>query len=175
MSTIQEELDLAFLEVGTQFNNIRGIIGSLANLTTTQKSSLVDAINELRQGQAQAGAQINDTTPGNATVFSSAMTVIQIIAAKDDLRNELLGGAGPTIDTLKEIADLLIASDLNDDNALAGLTTALGNRLRVDAPQTLDAAQKAQGNTNLGSVSLAQFGDPAHSYRNVLLAAMGPQ
>lgn len=172
MATTQAELDLAFTEVGTQFKQVRALIGTLASLTTTEKTNLVLAINELRQGQAQAGAQINDTTPGTGTVYSSSKTNSQIETRAASLKAEILGGAGPTVDTLKEIADLLVASDLDDDNAIAALTTSLGNRLRFDAAQTLTAPQKVQGNTNLGSVSLADFGDPAHSYKDVFTAAL---
>lgn len=172
MATIQEELDLAFVEVGTQFKAIRTLLGSLASLTTTDKTNLVAAINELDAQIGSAGAQIDDATPRTTTVYSSSKTETLVTDAVSEMKTEILGGAGPTVDTLKEIADLLASSDLNDDNAIAALTTAVGNRLRFDAAQTLTAPQKVQANENLGSVSLVQLGDPAHSYRDVLLAAL---
>lgn len=172
MATTQEEIDLAFLEAGTQFKATRALIGALASLTTTDKASLVAAINEVNAKTAGAGAQIDDVTPRTTTVYSSSKTDSQISAARAALKAEILGGAGATVDTLKEIADLLASSDINDDNALAALTTAVGNRVRFDVAQTLTVGEKAQANTNIGSVSLAQFGDPAHSYRDVLLGAL---
>lgn len=172
MASMEAELDLAFVEVGTQIKLTRNIIGLLANLTTTDKSSVVAAINELRGSISGAGAVINDTSASNSSVYSSSKTATEIVNASAALKTELLGGAGPTIDTLKEIADLLVASDVNDDNALAALTTAVGNRIRFDAAQTLTAPEKVQANANLGSVSLVQLGDPAHSYKTVFTAAL---
>lgn len=172
MATTQEELDLAFVEVGTQFKQVKTLIGVLANLTTTEKSNLVGAISEVKNALANAGATINDAAASTTTVYSSSKTVTEINNRAASLKTEILGGAGTTIDTLKEIADLLVASDLADDNALAALTTAVGNRARFDAAQTLTAPQKAQVNLNIGSLSLADFGDPAHSYKTVLLNAL---
>lgn len=172
MATTQEELDLAFLETGTQFKAVRALIGLLASLTTTEKTNLVAAINEVNAKTAGAGAQIDDVTARTTTVYSSSKVVQAIEDARAALKTEILGGAGSTVDTLKEIADLLASSDINDDNAIAALTTALGNRVRFDAAQTLTAGEKVQANANIGSVSLVQFGDPAHSYRDVLLAAL---
>lgn len=168
MATTQEELDLAFVEVGTQFKSVRTLAGQLSSLSTTDKASLVAAINEVNAKTAGAGAQIDDTTPRTTTVYSSSKTEAAITAASDALKADILGGAGPTVDTLKELADLLAGSSSD----VAALTTALGNRVRFDAAQSLTAPQKAQANTNIGSVSLVQLGDPAHSYKNVLLAAL---
>lgn len=172
MATTEAEIKLAFTEVGTQLKSIRTLIGLLSSLTTTEKSSIVAAINEINAKTAGAGAQIDDTTARTTTVYSSSKVVQAISDARAALKAEILGGAGATVDTLKEIADLLASSDIDDDNAIAALTTALGNRVRFDTAQTLTAQQKAQANANIGSVSLVQFGDPAASYRDVLLAAL---
>lgn len=60
--------------------------------------------------------------------------------------NALVNGAPGALDTLKELADAI-----NDDAAFsATVTTALGNRLRVDAAQGLAAGQQVQGRENLG-------------------------
>lgn len=172
MATTEAEIKLFATEVGTQIKGTRALIGALASLSTTAKDSLVAAINEIDAKTAGAGAQIDDVTPRTTTVYSSSRTDAQIAASRAALKAEILGGAGTTVDTLKEIADLLASSDINDDNAIAALTTALGNRVRFDAAQTLTAGEKVQANANIGSVSLAQFGDPAATYRDVFLAAL---
>lgn len=172
MATTEDEIKLGFTEVGTQLKAIRTLTGLLASLTTTEKSSLVAAINEINAKTAGAGAQIDDATARTTTVYSSSKVVQAISDARAALKAEILGGAGATVDTLKEIADLLASSDISDDNAIAALTTALGNRVRFDAAQTLTSTEKAQANANIGSVSLAQFGNPAASYRDTLLAAL---
>lgn len=172
MATTEDEIKLFATEVGTQFKAVRTLIGLLSSLTTAEKTNLVAAINEINAKTAGAGAQIDDVTARSTTVYSSSKVVSAIDEARAALKAEILGGAGATVDTLQEIATLLANSDIDDDNAIAALTTALGNRVRFDAPQTLTAPQKVQANANIGSVSLAQFGDPTTSYRDVLLAAL---
>lgn len=172
MATTQEELDLAFTEVGTEFKNVRALIGALGSLTTADKTTLISAINEINSKISSAGATINDTTATSSTVYSATKTALEIEARAASLKSEILGSAGPTVDTLKEIADLLTQTDIDNDSVVAALTTAVANRLRYDAPQALTLEQQAQANTNLGSVSKAQFGDPAHSYQTVFLNAL---
>lgn len=172
MATTQAELDLAFLEIGTEFKLDRGVMGLLANLTTVEKGSLVAAINELAGKTASAGAQINDVTASSTTTYSSSKTDVQIAAARDGLKTELLGGASAAYDTLQELVTYFNSIDTENDADVASLVTLVGNRLRFDAAQVLTAEQKIQANVNLGSVSLAAFGDPAHSYRTVFLNAL---
>ena len=172
MATTQEELDLAFVEIGTQFKLDRTQMGLLSSLTTSQKGSLVAAINELKSSIAGAGAVINDTEASTSAVYSSSKTDAQIATARAALKTEILGGASAAYDTLQELVTYFNGLDTANDADVAALVTAMANRLRFDAAQTLTAPQKVQGNANLGSVSLVQFGDPAHSYRSVLLGAL---
>lgn len=66
--------------------------------------------------------------------------------AVDTKFTNLINGAGPALDTLKELADALG----NDDHFSTTVTASLGNRLRVDAAQGLSSAQQIQGRENLG-------------------------
>lgn len=168
MATTEAEIKLFATEVGTQIKGLRTLMGLLSNLTTTDKTSLIAAINEVNAKTAGAGAQIDDVTARTTTVYSSSRTEARITEATAALKSDILGGAGPTVDTLKEIADILASSGSD----VAALTTALSKRVRFDAAQTLTAPEKVQVNTNIGSVSLAQFGDPAATYRDVFLAAL---
>lgn len=168
MATTESEIKLFATEVGTQLKGLRTLMGLLSNLTTTDKTNLIAAINEVNAKTAGAGAQIDDATARTTTVYSSSRTEARITAATAALKSDILGGAGPTVDTLKEIADILASSGSD----VAALTTALSKRVRFDAAQTLTAPEKVQVNTNIGSVSLAQFGDPAATYRDVFLAAL---
>ena len=61
-------------------------------------------------------------------------------------KNALTNGAAAALDTLAELAAALG----NDANFASTTTTALSNRLRFDAAQTLTAGQKTQACTNLG-------------------------
>lgn len=109
-SLIQRLTDLA-TAIKTETKAIRTLIsgtnnGDVSGLQTTA-TNLVAAINEIR------------TTGGGV----SQQDVDDAVAA---LRTELLGGAGPTIDTLQEIADLL-ASNTSNDAALAAVVANKAN------------------------------------------------
>lgn len=86
--------------------------GNVSGLQTTA-TNLVAAINEVRAAAGSAGVSQQDVDDAIA-----------------GLRAELLGGAGPTIDTLKEIADLL-ASNTSTDAALAAVVANKANASEV--------------------------------------------
>lgn len=96
--------------------------GSLAALTTSDKTSLVASINELKTALATAG-----------------MSEAQVDAKVSAAITALIGGAPGTLDTLKELAD-----------ASADLAALVGNRVRFDAAQTLTAPQQATACANIG-------------------------
>lgn len=93
-----------------------------------------------------AGAVIDDVTPGTDTTYSSDKIDTLITDAKADVKDEILGGVGTAYDTLQEIA-----TELGDqDSAISGLLTSVGNRLRFDAAQTLNSTQITQVCANAG-------------------------
>jgi hypothetical protein len=141
---------------------------SLTSLTTTQKASIVAALNEVnalaKAAAASGGADIDDTTSRTTTVYSSSK-VDNLIA---QARQAILGTDVPAVlDTLDELA----AAIGDDPNFAATLTTALGNRLRLDTAQSLTDAQRAQGRTNLGAIAAADVGDTTTSLVAVYRAA----
>lgn len=128
--------------------------GDLSTLTTTAKSNLVAALNELSGKIGSSGASINDSSAVNATATTySANKINNAIAAAV---SALVAGSPGTLDTLKELADAL-----GDDPAFATtVATSLANRVRFDASQSLTAAQQLQACTNIG------VGDPTHNWVN---------
>ena len=58
----------------------------------------------------------------------------------------MVNGAGTALDTLYELAAALG----NDANFASTMTTALGNRIRFDAAQTLTTGQITQACANIG-------------------------
>lgn len=136
--------------IATECKALRTLINGntldLSALTTTAKTSLVAALNELDADiaalSASQGATIADGSTGGATTWSSTKIATEIQAAKTALTN----GAATALDTLAELA----AAIGNDANFAATVTTALGNRVRYDAAQTLTAPQKTQACANLG-------------------------
>ena len=169
--------------IATEFKTVRsevkGTVGDLNNLITTSKGNLVAAINEtytLAEGAAGGGAVIDDnnvsssttyssekieerlsdvevdltdliddSSASSSTVYSSSKTDSQISAAVAGLVNS----APATLDTLKELADALGG----DANFAATVSTALGNRVRVDEAQSFNGTQQAQARSNIGAAS----------------------
>lgn len=137
--------------MGTDVKALIAAQGSLSSLTTTTKTSLVAAINELRSLIGGAGAQINDSAgDGDTTATWSADKIFDsIAAAKLALKNEILNGAGAALDTLSELAAALD----NDPNFAATIATEVANRVRYDAAQTLTSPQQAQARSNIGAAA----------------------
>lgn len=178
--------------IGTEFKSVYAKIGDLTSLTTTAKSNLVAAVNELAASIGGAGATINDSSPSTTSVYSSSKTEAVATAKAAAIINDaaaststaysasktdgqisaavsaLVDSSPAALDTLKELADALG----DDANFATTMTTALGNRLRVDAPQGLTAGQKTQGQSNLDVYSKADIGDPTTDFAAVFTAAL---
>ena len=148
MSTLQARITDLATRMATECKSLRTLINTnasdLSALTTTQKGSLVAAINELKTAIDGAGSSITiaDATTSTTQVWSSTKVSSAIQTAKDELTN----GATSALDTLAELAAALG----NDANFASTVTTALGYRLRFDAAQTLTTGQKTQACANLG-------------------------
>ena len=141
--------------IATEIKALRTLINGnavdLSALTTTAKSNLVAAINEIDANSGSSVA-INDATTALDSVWSSSKTNGEISTAV----NTLVGGAGTALDTLNELA-LALGSD---PNFATTMTTALGNRVRVDVDtQGLNATQQLNARTNIQAVGLQAFID----------------
>lgn len=97
--------------IGAKDKEIITIIGALSSLTTTQKGSIVGAINELKQTittLSGSSAGIDDTSTGDSSTLSAKKIIELLKQAKADVKNELLGGeVDQSIDTIKELGELL--------------------------------------------------------------------
>jgi hypothetical protein len=144
MSLATNVSDLA-TRIATEIKVLRNAQGSLASLSTVQKTNLVAAINELAASIGGAGAQINDAATNTTSVWSSSKTSTQISTAV----SALVASAPTTLDTLDELA-----AALGDDANFATTTaTALGNRVRVDAAQAFNTTQQGQARTNIAAAA----------------------
>lgn len=140
----------------------------LSGANTTVKTNFVAIINELKADidalVGSSGAVINDATTSTSSTWSSQEISDNIAAAV----SALIDGAPGALDTLNELA-----AALNDNASFSStVTTALANRLQFDAAQTLTAPQKVQGNANLGSVSVAEFGSRTTDYVAIFEAGL---
>lgn len=97
--------------VGMKDKEIIKLIGALSTLTTTQKDTLVGAINEMNQrinSLSSSAAGINDSATNETSTLSAKKILELLNQAKADVKNELLGGeVEQSIDTIKELGDML--------------------------------------------------------------------
>lgn len=124
MSVATQVSNLA-TRIGTEIKAVYAKIGTLSSLTTTDKSNLVAAINEVK---TSAGAQINDTTPSTGAVYSSSKTDTLLNAKLNaasytaaDVLSKLLtvdgSGSGIDADTLDGVSSAGFASSSHDHDA----------------------------------------------------------
>lgn len=154
--------------IGTESKALRTLVNGnaadLSALTTTTKTDLVAALNELKALIGTAGAQINDAATNSAETWSSSKINTQITSAISALTT----GAPAALDTLDELA-----AALGDDaNAAATITTALGNRVRADASQSFTGPQQAQARTNIDAASATDVGSTTANYVTTFEAAL---
>lgn len=172
--SLQTRLNDLITAVATDYKQLRTFItgsstGDLTGLTTTSKTSLITAINEVNGKAAPAPSAASETVAGVGEIA----TLAEMAAGTDHtnkfatpagvrqerlaLKNEILGAGVPgALDTLDELA-----AALGDDaNFASTLTTGLSNRVRVDtAAQGLTTTQQGNARTNIAAVSQAQIGN----------------
>lgn len=148
--SLATRIESLVIRVAEEFNDIRAKAGNLANLTTTDKSSLVAAINEL-QAAVVSATVIDDAQVSAASTYSST----KIVALLDVLKADILGGADAAYDTLVEIQQLLQSGT----SGLDALLAAVNLRVRFDGVQTLTAEEQAQARSNIGAVAATDVGN----------------
>lgn len=148
--SLQTRIESLVIRIAQEFNTLNGKTGTLASLTTTDKSSLVAAINEL-QSAVLSGTGIDDANVALTTTYSST----KIVTLLDTLKTEILGGADAAYDTLVEIQQLL----QDGTSGLDALLAAINNRVRFDAAQTLTVIEQQQARSNIGAIALTAIGD----------------
>lgn len=161
--SLQTQLNSFVLRVADEFNTVKGRTGTLSALTTTDKSNLVAAINELKTAVITAVA-IDDLTIGTASTYSSS----KIVTLLDALKADLLGGADPAFDTLLELQQAL----QNDQTGIAALTASIDKRVRFDAAQALTVPEQTQARDNIGAVASADIGDTTTDFVTIFDAAL---
>ena len=117
--------------VDTLKTDVSTKLGDLTTLATTDKTSVVRAMNELK---ASIGA-VNTGTDESA--------VNQLI---DNKINALVDNAPEALNTLKEIADKLQA----DESTATALASTVSKKVAFDSPQSLSTEQQKQAQENIG-------------------------
>ena len=161
--SLATRIESLVIRVAQEFNDVRAKAGNLANLTTTDKSNLVAAINEL-QAAVMSSAVIDDAHIAATTTYSSN----KIVSLLDALKTEILGGADAAYDTLVEIQQLL----QNGTSGLDALLAAVNNRVRFDAAQSLTVAEQLQARSNIGAVAASDVGNTDTDFVAVFVGAL---
>ena len=147
MAVLTQSINDGFAQITTllkQVNNtLKGNQGDLTNLSTADKTSLVNALNELKT-TIDNKSSINDSQATTTNTWSATKISNEITTAITNLIN----GVDVSSDTLKELADK-IATLAQSDNGLVSANQA----------QAFTAAQKLQARDNIDVYSKAEIGD----------------
>ena len=153
--SLQTRVESLVLRLAAEFKTIYAQVGTLANLSTTDKTNLVSSINELRsQITTLAGITIIDDA--NSAAIATTFSASKITTLLDALKADLLGGADAAFDTLKELQTAI----LSDESGITALLTAVDKRVRFDAAQALTAPEQEQARQNIGAISAVAIGNP---------------
>ena len=147
MAVLTQSINDGFVQITTllkQVNNtLKGNQGDLTKLSTADKTSLVNALNELKN-TIDNKTSINDSQNTAANTWSAKKISTEITTAITNLIN----GADVSSDTLKKLADKIAALAQADN----GLVT-------TSQSQAFTEQQKAQARSNIDVYSKAEIGD----------------
>jgi hypothetical protein len=152
VTTLNQQIIALAQAMGADVKAVKASVGDVTALSTTAKTSLVAAVNELFGLLSSAGVSINDSAGAGATTvtWSASKSVSYIASAISTLQATLVGGASSAMDTFKELQDIITS----DESFAATLATSLSNKLDFSMSQSLTAPQQLTACTNLG------IGDP---------------
>ena len=159
--SLETSLSSLITAIGTDIKTILAAQGNLTNLTTTERTNLVGAVNEIKvslsslEGQIAGATNINDTGAASSTTetYSIYKILDLITAAQTAVKSDILGSAPAALDTLQELAQALDANPSFATDIAAGLAL----RVRVDGAQSIDSSQQTQGRSNIGAASASDL------------------
>ena len=138
---------------GQEIKKVRGEIATsntAAEALTQRVAANEGAITNL-QSEVAKKVEIDDAQASATKTYSSQKDDSQITAAKQSVKNDLLGGAGEAYDTLKELADALVTNK----DAITALQQIAKGHVQFDKAQALNDDQKKQARANIGALSAA--------------------
>lgn len=154
-TTLNQQIQALATQVGSDVKTLIAKQGDLSALTTSQKASLVLAINELNSAISQIDTSkvIEDGQTAADKTWSSNKILSEITTKCNEVKTALLGGAGDAYDTLKELADLIT----DNKELIDSLQELAGAHVRYDAAQELSPGQKTQARSNIGAADDAEY------------------
>ena len=150
-TTLSGQVSALASQVGVDVKGLISNIGTLSNLTTTQKASLVVALNELKkaiddlEGTVAGSVGIDDGATNTATTWSSS----KINHAINSAISALINGAPELLNDLNELATAI----QENAGAIEALEAIAGDRISYKTEQSLTEAQKTLARKNIGSAS----------------------
>lgn len=138
---------------GQEIKKVRGEIATsntAAEALTQRVAANEGALTNL-QSEVAKKVEIDDAQASATKTYSSQKVDSQITAAKQSVKNDLLGGAGEAYDTLKELADALVTNK----DAITALQQIAKGHVQFDKAQALNDDQKKQARANIGALSAA--------------------
>jgi hypothetical protein len=166
--SLKTNIDALAVRIATEFKTLRTTLGDNAALTTTNKATLVAAVNELKALIDASTSVINDAVNNTTSTYSSQKIIDLLTALEEQIKRDIIGEASGAYDTLLELQTALES----DQTALAGLLTAVDNRVRFDAAQSLTEIQKQQARDNIDVYSKAEIGDVTANFVTAFEAAL---
>lgn len=144
---------IAFVRrVGQDIGALTNKIGDVDTLKTTDKTSVVNALNELKSNVASIKVGVDEA-------FVESISTQKIKAEID----KLVAGAPDALNTLKELADAV-----QDGSTTAQVVaTKLNSKLSFDEAQVLTVQQQKQACANLG------IGDTSVNLLAIYITAKG--
>lgn len=138
---------------GQEIKKVRGEIatGNTAAEALTQRVAANEGAITVLQGEVAKKVEIDDAQASGMKTYSSQKVEAKITAAKQSVKDDLLGGAGEAYDTLKELADALVTNK----DAITALQQIAQGHVQFDKAQSLNDEQKKQARANIGALSAA--------------------
>lgn len=155
VTTLNQQIQNLATQIGSDVKTLIANQGNLTALTTSQKASLVLAINELNSAISQIDMSkvIEDAQTSADKTWSSNKIVSEITTKCNEVKTALLGGAGDAYDTLQELATLIEGNK----ELINSLQELAGAHVRYDAAQQLSPEQKSQARSNIGAADDADY------------------
>ena len=153
--TLAQQISLLATRIGNECKVLHGETAqNAADIVTI--NGAIDALEkglEDLEGVVNAQTNIDDANVAATTTYSSSKIVSEITAAKQAVKDELLGGAGEAYDTLLELSELIAGNK----SSIEALEAVAAGHVKYTEAQSLTDDQKGIARTNIGAASAADL------------------
>ena len=153
--TLAQQISLLATRIGNECKVLHGETAqNAADIVTI--NGAIDALEqglEDLEGVVNAQTNIDDANVATTTTYSSSKIASEITAAKQAVKDELLGGAGEAYDTLLELSELIAGNK----SSIEALEAVAAGHVKYTEAQSLTDDQKGIARTNIGAASAADL------------------